>query len=299
MQKIIPFLWFDNNTEAALNFYTSLFPNSKIKSVQKYPEGIDSGPMKDMAGKVITAEFNLAGYDFMALDGGPLFKFTPAISFSVNCETEEEINKLWEALATDGQIMMEFQEYPFSKKYGWLNDKYGVSWQLSLTGEKMKIVPSFLFVGKQAGYAKEAMQLYTSLFNDAKITTAINYTEGEGDNPKYLKYASFTLENQEFVAMDSGMDHKFNFSEAVSLYVKCADQKEVDYFWDKFINDGGEESQCGWLKDKYGVSWQIVPDILGELLSNSDKVKAGRVLQAMLKMQKLDVDKLQNAFDEK
>lgn len=170
-QKIQLCLWFDKECEEAMNMYVDTFNNrpgvskkeSKIVSIQRYPEGIETGPMKGMDGKVLTAFFELEGQTFQALDGGPMFKFNESLSLSVDCE----------------------------------------------------------------------------------------------------------------------------------------DQEEVDYFWNKLTADGGEESQCGWLKDKFGLSWQIVPKRLGELLSDPDQEKAGRALQAMLQMKKLDVQKLEEAFEEK
>lgn len=297
-QKITPFLWFDNNAEEAVNFYISLFPNSKIESIQKYPEGSDDPNMKAMEGKVLTAVFELEGYRFMALDGGQQFKKTPAISFTVACKTEEEVDTLWNALSEGGDVLMELDKYPFSEKYGWLNDKYGVSWQISIGESDQKITPSFLFVGDKAGKAHEAIKFYTSLFPDSAIEKVVPYEEGEGEKEGSIKYSEFSLAGQKFIAMDSGLEHLFTFSECVSLYVDCADQQEVDTFWSKLTADGGEESMCGWLKDKYGVSWQIIPKQLGELMSDPDHEKAGRVMQAMLQMKKIEVAKLQEAYNQ-
>lgn len=161
-QKITPFLWFDKQAEEAMKFYTSIFKDSKIVSIQYYPDNVDDEHMKGMEGKVLTGVFELEGQTFMALDGGPLFKFT----------------------------------------------------------------------------------------------------------------------------------------EAISLYVECEDQEEVDYLWGK-LSAVPESEQCGWLKDKFGLSWQIVPKRLGELLSDKNSEKAGRAMQAMLQMKKIDVKKLQEAFDGK
>lgn len=158
MSKITPFLWFDNNAEEAMNFYTSVFENSRIGKVSRYPEG-SPGP----AGSVMTGQIQLAGQEFILLNGGPLFKFTEAISFVVNCESQEE----------------------------------------------------------------------------------------------------------------------------------------VDRYWEKLIAGGGQESQCGWLKDKFGLSWQIVPAALPKLLADPDKAKSKRVMQAMLKMKKIDIASLQRAADQK
>lgn len=230
----------------------------------------------------------------MALNGGPLYKFTPAISFFIYCKTESQINELWQKLSDGGKVLMEFGKYPFSKKYGWVNDKYGVSWQLHLTESETKIVPCLLFTGKQAGNAKTAIDFYTILFEDSKIMYAYHYEEGEGDKTEYLKHAGFSLAGQEFIAMDSGVNHAFTFNEAVSLFVNCKDQKEVDYFWNA-LTEAGEPGQCGWLKDKFGVSWQIVPKQLGELMGDPDREKANRVLQAMLKMKKIEIADLEKA----
>ncbi len=305
-QKITPFLWFDTNAEEAINYYTSLFDNplgsaqgrSQIMSIQRYPEGPLDGPMKGMEGKVMNGIFTINGMEFMALDGGPQFAKTPAISFSVNKKSVQEVEALWEILAEGGQVLMELNEYPFSKKYGWLNDKYGVSWQISV-GEADKITPSFLYVGRVAGRAKEAMELYTSLFKDSKIETMVHYEKGEPDKEENLKFASFKLAGQDFIAMDSSLDHQFTFTEGVSLFVRCKDQGEVDYYWDKLTAEGGEESRCGWLKDKYGVSWQIIPDVLGRVMSDSDTDKAGKVMHAMMQMKKIVVADLEKAYEGK
>lgn len=162
MQKIITHLWFDNQAEEAMNFYTSVFKNSRIVSINRYPDEALSEHFKGMAGKIINGVFELAGQRFMALDGGPLFKF----------------------------------------------------------------------------------------------------------------------------------------NESISLYVECESQAEVDYFWEKLTTDGGEESMCGWLKDKYGVSWQIVPKQLEELMSGEDPEKTGRVIQTFMQMKKIDISRLKQAYEQ-
>jgi predicted 3-demethylubiquinone-9 3-methyltransferase (glyoxalase superfamily) len=164
MQKITPFLWFDKQAEEAMNFYVSILKNSKIVSIKRYPDGPLEGPMKGMEGKVLTGVFELEGQRFMALDGGPYFKPSGAVSF----------------------------------------------------------------------------------------------------------------------------------------YVECERQEEVDYYWSKLSEGGDPKSQqCGWLQDKYGFSWQIIPKALPELLNDPDKEKSGRVMQAMLQMKKIDVEKLRKAYDNK
>ena len=162
LQKITPHLWFDNNAEEAMKFYTSVFKNSKIISINRYPDEPLNEHWQGMAGKVIHGVFELEGQRFMALDGGPMFKFT----------------------------------------------------------------------------------------------------------------------------------------EATSLYVECESQEEVDYFWEKLTADGGEESMCGWLKDKYGLSWQIVPKQLDELMADKDPERTGRVMQALLQMKKIDIEGLKQAYEQ-
>ena len=298
MQKITPFLWFDNNAEEAVNFYTSLFKNSKEGSASHYEEAGAkvSGRPK---GSVMTVPFQLYGQNFTALNGGPLFKFNPSVSFFVNCKTENEVQKLWDKLSVGGKALMPLDKYPFSEKYGWIQDKYGVSWQLILPmGEvKQTIIPSMLFVRNVCGRAEEAINFYISLFNNSKVLSTFRYGANQKpDKEGTLAFADFVLEGQIFAAMDSAQEHNFNFNEAISFVVNCESQKEVDYFWDK-LSDGGSEGQCGWLKDKYGVSWQIVPTDINKLFSSTDPEKTNRVMAAMLPMKKLIISDLQKAYN--
>jgi predicted 3-demethylubiquinone-9 3-methyltransferase (glyoxalase superfamily) len=241
--------------------------------------------------------FQLDGQEFMALNGGPHFTFTPAISFFVTCTTEQEIDELWNRLSKDGMVLMELGAYPFSEKYGWLQDKYGLSWQLTLGSSAQKITPFLMFVGEQHGKAEEAMHFYTSLFENSGILHIERHAPGSGEPEGTVVHAQFTLNSQHFMAMESAQEHAFTFTEAISLFVNCQDQAEVDRLWAKFT-DGGQESMCGWLKDKYGVSWQIVPTILGELVGDPDPEKSQRVVQAMLQMRKIDIQALQDAFEQ-
>lgn len=296
MQKIVPYLWFDGKAEEAAAFYTSIFPDSVILKTSYYdePSAEVSGRKK---GDVLVVEFELTGYKMAILNGGPNFQLNPSISFFVNCETPEEIDVLWEKFSKGGKALMALDKYPFSEKYGWIQDKYGVSWQLILAKNPQKIVPSFLFVGDQYGKAKEAIDLYISLFPDSSIIATNAYPAGQGEKEGALSYASFTLAGQQFAAMDSGIDHQFSFSEAISLEVNCDTQEEVDHYWNAFTKRGAE-SMCGWLKDEFGISWQIVPRILNELLTDPDKKKAENTMKAMLEMRKLDIAELQAAYNQ-
>ena len=290
MQKITPFLWFNNQAEEAMNFYTSIFKDSKIVSLSRIK---DTGP--NLNETVTTGTFEIQGQQFNVLNGGPYFTLTPAISLFVSCNTEEEIDNLWSKLSENGKVLMPFNQYPFSKKYGWVQDKFGLSWQLNLAADKQKIAPTIMFANKQNGKAEEAIHFYTSLFKDSEILQMARYEEGEGGTVGTLKHASFSLAGQIFKAMDTSKPQPYNITPAISFFVNCANQQEVDYFWDKLIAPG-EKGQCGWLKDKYGVSWQIVPTVLRELMNDPDPAKSKRVIQAMMKMQKLDIAPLQLAY---
>jgi len=299
MPKITPFLWFDSNAEEAIDFYTASFKNSKIGKVVRYDEAgatVSGRPQ----GSVMTATFKLGRQDFIALNGGPHFKFNPSISFFVNLETAAEVDNLWEKLSDSGTELMELQMYDWSEKYGWIQDKFGLSWQLNL-GRKADveqlITPSFLFVGKQHGRAEEAVRFYTSIFKNSTISGILRYQFGEEEPEGTVKHAQFKLEGGAFMAMDSSLDHAFNFNEAISFSVDCATQKEVDYYWERLSKGGDEKAQqCGWLKDQFGVSWQIVPRVLPEFLQDKDPQKSQRVMQAMLQMKKLDIAELKRAY---
>jgi predicted 3-demethylubiquinone-9 3-methyltransferase (glyoxalase superfamily) len=142
--------------------------------------------------------------------------------------------------------------------------------------------------------AEEAVNFYTSVFKNSKIKETSRFGEGgPGKDGKFMT-GTFQLEGQDFMVLNAGP--AFKFTEAISLFVNCETQEEVDYYWEK-LSDGGSKSQCGWLKDKFGLSWQIVPSILGELMRGKDPVKSKKVVDAMLKMSKLDIETLKKAAE--
>ena len=293
IQKITPFLWFDNQTEEAVNFYLTVFDHSKIKATTRYgKEGAKASGMHENS--VMTMAFQIEGQDFVVLNGGPVFQINPTISFFVNCATIQEIERLWGKLSENGTVMMELDSYPFAEKYGWIQDKYGVSWQLILPEREQKIVPCFMFSGDQHKKAEEAINFYTSIFSDSKIIQLERYGKEVGPEGAVV-HCKFTLNGQEFIAMDSHENMGMNFNPAISMVVNCETQDEIDFYWKKLTEGGFEGAQqCGWLQDKFGVSWQIVPTVLGELLSHPDK--GGNVMQAMLQMKKLDINILMQAY---
>jgi predicted 3-demethylubiquinone-9 3-methyltransferase (glyoxalase superfamily) len=292
MRKISTHLWFDKEAKEAAELYVSVFRDAKIRSMAKLSD--------TPSGTVDLVSIELRGQEFTLLSAGPLFKFTPAVSFLVACKTKEEVDALWGELAKGGSALMDLGKYPFSEKYGWVQDRYGLSWQLMFTGDreiKQNITPTLMFVGKQCGKAEEAVNSYASVFRNAKVGDVLRYGKGEEpDREGTVKHAAFTLEGQEFAAMDSARSHDFTFNEAISFMVHCDTQKEIDHYWGK-LSAVPEAEQCGWLKDKYGLSWQIVPTAMDEMLKDKDKKKTARVTEAFLKMKKFDIAKLKEAYE--
>jgi len=240
--------------------------------------------------------WELCGQKFMGLDGGSKFKPNPSLSFFVTCETNEEVDAIWEKLKQDAKIMMNLDKYDWSEYYGFLEDKFGISWQVfkgNYSEVNQQIVPCFLFTDHRFGKANEAVNFYTSVFSNSKIDGILYYSEEEMHQKQIVKHAQFALDGTVFMAMDGAGEHNFSFNEAISFVINCDTQEQIDYFWNSFTKDGGEESMCGWCKDKFGFSWQIVPSILGELMSEPERGQ--RVMAAFLKMRKFDIEKLVNA----
>ncbi len=299
-QKIIPNLWYDREAEEAARLYTSLFENSTVGTIIRAGKaGYEIHGLPEST--VMTVAFAIEGQRFVAINGGPLFQFTPAISFLVACRTRPEVDALWPALAEGGKVLMELGAYPFSEWYGWTRDRYGLSWQVMAMGDRpirQKITPTLMFVGAQSGKAEAAIRFYVSIFGRTKIGDIMRYGKGEEpDKEGAIRHAEFTLEGQDFAAMDSAHRHDFTFTEANSFMVGCATQEEIDGFWRKLTAEGGQEGMCGWLKDKFGVSWQVTPTALEEMLADPDKDKVARVTEAFLKMKKFEIAELEKAYE--
>src|SRR5688572_17048432 len=297
-QKIVPHLWYDKEAKEASAFYASIFPNSKVTHVTTLHD--------TPSGDCDVVSFELAGQPFMAISAGPLFKFNPSISFHIKCSTVEEVDALWSKFSPGASVLMELGEYPFSKRFGWLADRYGVNWQIIHAGDRpfrQRIMPALMFVGAASGKAEEAINFYTSVFANSggtgpsKVQTIMRW--GKGEEPEKegtVKYASFELLGQEFGAMDSARGHQFAFNEATSFLVPCDTQQEIDYLWGKLSSDPKFE-QCGWLKDRFGVSWQISSTAMDELMNSGDQEKIDRVTQAFLKMKKFDIAELERVAE--
>ncbi|MGE5424550.1 MAG: VOC family protein [Syntrophothermus sp.] len=275
---IYPCLWFDGKAEEAAEFYCSVFKNSILQDKND-----------------LVVMFELAGQQFMALNGGPEFVPNPSVSFYFVGESLEEINEAWEKLQDGGKVLMDIDTYDWSERYGWIQDKYGFSWQLTLgtwTDSSRSVFPVLMFTGEQAGKAEEAMIFYTNVFQDSSILSTHRYTAVDQDVEGTVKFGQFRIGETTFAAMDSSYPHGFEFNEAISFVVECDNQVEIDYFWD-MLTDGGEESMCGWLKDRFGVSWQVTPGIFRELMKDHERFQ--RVIKAFMPMRKMDLETILKA----
>ena len=214
-------------------------------------------------------------------------------------ETPEEADRLYEGLAVGGEVIMPIGPYSWSKRYGWIKDKFGVSWQI-ITGRREQgtevIAPCLMFQEANKGKTEAAMRFYTDCFANGRIEHIEHYLEGEGPIG-YVKHGRllYSLGGQTMFAMDSPFDYGFNFNEAISLQVMCSNQKELDSYWEA-LTDGGEHSQCGWLKDRFGISWQVVPAALITWMQNTDSNAWDRAFEAMMSMHKLDIKTLESLF---
>jgi predicted 3-demethylubiquinone-9 3-methyltransferase (glyoxalase superfamily) len=289
MQKIIPHLWYDKEAKEAVEFYVSLFPNSKITHSSTL-HGTPSGDAD-----VLT--FELDGCGFMAISAGPYFKFNPSISLLVACESAEEVDRLWAALKAEALMDIGGSDvHPFADRYGWCKDKYGLTWQLYFKKDwkaTQKITPQLMFTGANAGKCEEAFNFYASVFKNSKVGGLARYPDGMGADSGTIMHGAVTLEGQDFYAMDSAADHKFTFNEAVSLLIRAENQEEIDYYSDK-LSAVPEAEQCGWLKDKYGVSWQVSPSDMEKWMAG-DPEQVKRVTEAFLKMKRFNLAELEKA----
>lgn len=269
-------LWFDGKSKEAFLFYKEVFGDVDLISENPF-----------------AVNYNLFGRRFMHLNGGPGFTINPSVSFFISAETQTELESIWVNLIQGGSVLMPLGEYSWSAKYGWCADKFGVNWQLMLGHESScKVMPNLMFTGDNSGKADEAINFYTSLFDQSNILQISHYEEAEPDVTGYIKYAQFELNGLPFGAMDSSADHKFNFNEAVSFVITVDTQEEIDYYWNLFA-EGGKPGRCGWIKDKYGVSWQVVPSILGKLMTNP--ASAPKATYAFMQMSKFIIADLEEA----
>ncbi|UXY16919.1 VOC family protein [Chitiniphilus purpureus] len=295
---ITPHLWFDKQAREAAAFYSAIFPDSGIDRVVELHD--------TPSGDCDVVSFRLAGQPFLAISGGPFFNFNPSISLlanfdpSRNPQAREQLDAAWAALSAGGQVLMPLDEYPFSKRYGWVQDRFGLSWQLILSnpgGEpRPALTPFLLFTGDVCGKAEEAGAFYRSVFDGSVPGQLLRHPAGaEPERTGTVMYSDFRLDQTWFAAMDSALPHGFDFNEAVSFVVHCRDQAEIDRYWAR-LSAVPEAEQCGWCKDRFGIWWQIVPVVLDEMMGCGDRARIDRVTQAFLTMKKFDLAALTQAF---
>lgn len=291
---IVPCLWFDDQAEAAADFYLAAFGGGSIDAVAHYP-GSAPNPSGRPPGSVVTVDVTVAGQRFTLLNGGPAFSINPSVSFFVFLPTAAEVDGLVHALLDGGSALMPLDAYAWSERYAWVRDRYGVSWQVMADPgvERATVAPCLMFTGAQHGRAREAIDAYVAALPGSRVDFVDTHDGAEGPAGT-VKHGRFALAGQPMAAMDSAFDHGFAFNEAVSLQVMCADQDEVDRLWST-LAEGGEHGPCGWLKDRFGVSWQVVPEALTAWLTDPDVAARERTFAALLEMGKLDVEELRRA----
>ncbi len=269
--SIYPAFWFDQNAKEAMQFYCSTFKESLITEENDV---------------VVCAE--IYGFSLIGINGGPIFKANPSISLMLFYQDKIELDQVWEKLSEQGQVLMPLQQYPWSEHFGWVQDKYGFSWQLNLgdlqeVGQQ-KVIPNFMFSGHTLGKCKKALEFYQDLFRDMHVQ-GIQYQDAESLST-HVKHCQFSVHDLIFMARDGDTTQDFTFNEAISMVIECRDQAEIDYYWDK-ITENGTENRCGWCKDQFGVSWQIVPENMGQILKQHGKAQL-----RLMSMNKIIIDQL-------
>ena len=293
--QIVPCLWLDDQAEQAAELYTRVF-GGRILDASRYPESFDN-PSRRPRGSVATVEFELRGRRFTALNGGPVFRINPSISFFVYTDSAAQTDELCATLGEGGRFMIPPGRYPWSERYGWVEDRFSVSWQVMTNPRpagSAGIVPCLMFADAQHGQAEAAIKAYTAIFPDSRIDTIQRYGADRGPEGKVV-HGRFVLAGQDFTAMDSHEARGATFNEAVSFRVLCEDQREIDRYWAS-LSEGGCANACGWLKDSFGLSWQVVPRRISALLASPDTQANERAFRAVLEMRKLDIEKLDAAF---
>lgn len=290
MQKIIPHLWFDKEAVEAAKWYVSLFEDSSIIDITTIPD--------TPSGDAEIVDFQLEGFRFSAISAGPYFTFNPSVSLMVAYRNKEEVDRLHKALSENGTELMPLDKYPFSQWYAWVQDKYGLSWQLMLVEnveEHQKIRPTLLFAKDVCGKAEEAIDYYISVFKESNKGFINRFSAGEAmDSRAKINYGEVNIGETQLIAMDHGYGGDFTFNEAFSFMVLCENQEEIDYYWDK-LSFVPEAEQCGWVKDQFGLSWQITPANMNEVLMKGSAEEVKRVTEAFLKMKKFDLAALEKA----
>lgn len=293
-QRIIPSLWFAGDAEEAATLYARIFPGARIGDTQRYPtEGLLDF-QQPMAGQVLTIDVELPDLRITLVNASDEFRPNPSASFLVtfdparDADARESVDVLHAALAEGGVERMPLQAYPFSPYYAWVEDRFGVNWQLMVTepgaSQRPRVVPALTFCGSAQNRCREAMDLYIDTLPDSAWGMVAEYPEQTGPaTPGSIMFSEVRLFGQWFTAMDSGAEMPFAFTEGYSLMVQASGQDQLDAFWSA-LSSVPEAERCGWCKDRFGLSWQVVPDNLGELMSRPN------AYATLMGMGKIEID---------
>lgn len=275
--EIYPCILFERGAAEAGAFYAELFGGTSR----------EDNPFVTMA--------DVFGGKLMLLNYGMPIEKTPALNLHLNIDDDAEVDRIFNGLKEGGRELMPLGSYPWSPRYGWVNDKFGTSWQVYGTGgatQPQTLVPSLMFVGNKLGKCSEAMSLYTSTFPQSRINGAKKDEKGN------VIHADFEINGYHLYAMDSDGPHAFDFNNGVSILVETNDQAETDRYWESLLSDGGKEMQCGWLEDRFGVRWQIAPKpILRMVTDKSNPEAAQRAIAEMMKQVKLEIAPIEAAYN--
>ena len=280
-QVITPAIWCDGTADEAAQFYADVFRDTSI--AEQAPG--------------LAATVSIHGFRLSLINGGNQYAPNPSISCILNFDPllfggEEQartyLDELYKRLSTGG-VLMELGEYPFSPRYAWVRDRFGMTWQLMLTDPdgdpRPFIIPSFMFGGTNHAHAEEATDAWITLFDNSRRGALYRYEEGGPLDAGTVMFTDFTLRGTWMAATDSGTFHDFTFTPGVSIIVSCRDQEEIDRYW-AGLSAVPEAERCGWCVDHWGVSWQVVPHNIAELMADAatrDKI---------LHMGKIDLAKL-------
>lgn len=294
-QKIVPNIWCNGTAEEQASFYAGVFRDTATDVIARYPEEGLPEFQQAMAGQALTVDVTVRDLRLSLINAGPEFRPNPSISMMCNFDpvlyddAADYLEQVYTALVAGGRVLMELGEYPFSPKYAWIEDRWGVNWQLILTDPdgdpRPFLMPALMFGGAAQNRCREAVDHYIGLFPDSAWGQQAEYPAPTGPAPAgALMFSDFQLLGQWFVAMDSGVEQDFSFDEGVSLMVSAHGQGEIDAYW-AGLSRVPEAEQCGWCKDEYGLSWQVVPDTMAELMARPD------AYAHMMQMGKLEIDR--------
>ena len=277
-QVITPAIWCDGTADEAAQFYANVFRDASV---------IEQAPG-------LAATVSIHGFRLSLINGGNQYAPNPSISCILNFDPllfggEEQardyLDELYERLSTGG-VLMELGEYPFSPRYAWVRDRFGMTWQLMLTDPdgdpRPFVIPSFMFGGTNHAHAEEATDAWITLFDNARRGALYRYEEGGPLDAGTVMFTDFTLRGTWMAATDSGAFHDFTFTPGVSMIVSCRDQEEIDRYW-AGLSAVPEAERCGWCVDRWGVSWQVVPYNIAELMADA------ATLDKILHMGKIDL----------